>query len=280
MLESGGTRPYELATGWLGRALAASGSKGLALNTTVPLVLRGRADVDTWAPSVLPDPSADLVARLERMYAGDPALATALERARQLRADTPAAMQDAGAGGDGRRAARARAPSSPCRAAPPSSSPSRTGRRRRCSRSAAGTPMPTRPTRTAPLAAGLRQLDPAWRRCAPASPPAAPGSGPWSSSSASSAARSRSTARSAPTTAPAASPSSSAARSAAAGSIADWPGLAKSQRHEGRDLRITTDLRAVLKGVLGDHLQIAARSLDAEVFPDSAKVKPLPLLRG
>ena len=30
---------------------APSGSKGIALNTAVPLVLRGRADVDTWAPS-------------------------------------------------------------------------------------------------------------------------------------------------------------------------------------------------------------------------------------
>ncbi len=67
VLESGGTRPYELSTGWLGRSLAASGSKGIALNTSVPLVLRGSAGVDTWAPSTLPDPSADLVARLERM---------------------------------------------------------------------------------------------------------------------------------------------------------------------------------------------------------------------
>ena len=62
--------------------------------------------------------------------------------------------------------------------------------------------------------------------------------------------------------------------------VADWPGLAKGQRYEGRDLRITTDVRAVLKGVLGDHLQIASRSLDAEVFPDSTKVRPLQLLRG
>ena len=44
--------------------------------------------------------------------------------------------------------------------------------------------------------------------------------------------------------------------------------------------RITTDLRAVLKGVLGDHLQIASKQLDAEVFPESASVKPLQLLRG
>src|SRR6478672_7079923 len=89
LLESGGTRPYELATGWLGRALGASGSKGMALNTAVPLVLRGRAVVDTWAPSLLPEPSADLVARLERMYASDPALAIALERARNLHLDSP-----------------------------------------------------------------------------------------------------------------------------------------------------------------------------------------------
>jgi hypothetical protein len=30
--------------------------------------------------------------------------------------------------------------------------------------------------------------------------------------------------------------------------------------------------------VLGEHLKIGTRSLDNEVFPDSAKVKPLPLL--
>ena len=34
VLESGGSRPYELSTGWLGRALGHKHSKGLALNTT------------------------------------------------------------------------------------------------------------------------------------------------------------------------------------------------------------------------------------------------------
>ena len=38
--------------------------------------------------------------------------------------------------------------------------------------------------------------------------------------------------------------------------LADWPGLSRAQRFEGRDLRVTTDLRAVLKGVLGDHLRL------------------------
>ena len=42
----------------------------------------------------------------------------------------------------------------------------------------------------------------------------------------------------------------------------------------------TTDLRAVLKGVLGDHLQVPARVLERDVFPDSASVRPLALLRA
>ena len=38
--------------------------------------------------------------------------------------------------------------------------------------------------------------------------------------------------------------------------IADWPGLKTAQLYEGRDLKPTTDLRAVLKGLLQDHLGI------------------------
>ena len=38
--------------------------------------------------------------------------------------------------------------------------------------------------------------------------------------------------------------------------IADWPGLKDANLHEGRDLKPTTDLRAVLKGLLRDHLRV------------------------
>ncbi|HSW23691.1 MAG TPA: DUF1501 domain-containing protein, partial [Burkholderiaceae bacterium] len=93
LLESGGTRPHELTSGWLGRALATGGGRGMALQTAVPLLLRGPGQVDSWAPSVLPDPSPDLVARVQRMYGADAALAQALERARGLRAEP--AMNDA-----------------------------------------------------------------------------------------------------------------------------------------------------------------------------------------
>jgi uncharacterized protein (DUF1501 family) len=56
--------------------------------------------------------------------------------------------------------------------------------------------------------------------------------------------------------------------------IADWPGLRQADLHEGRDLKPTIDLRAVLKGVLKDHLRIDERELAATVFPGSADVKP------
>jgi len=60
--------------------------------------------------------------------------------------------------------------------------------------------------------------------------------------------------------------------------IADWPGLGKSQRHEGRDLRITTDLRAAMKAVLADHLQLSTAAIENTVLPGSAGVKKLSLL--
>ncbi|MFM7344097.1 MAG: DUF1501 domain-containing protein, partial [Tagaea sp.] len=63
---------------------------------------------------------------------------------------------------------------------------------------------------------------------------------------------------------------------------ADWPGLADRALHENRDLRATTDLRAPLKRLIGDHLGIARAALDRDVFPDSAGVAPFreTLLRG
>jgi len=57
--------------------------------------------------------------------------------------------------------------------------------------------------------------------------------------------------------------------------IADWPGLKQAQLYEERDLKPTTDLRAVLKGLLRDHLRIEERVLASSVFPDSADVAPI-----
>jgi uncharacterized protein (DUF1501 family) len=56
--------------------------------------------------------------------------------------------------------------------------------------------------------------------------------------------------------------------------LADWPGLKDGDLYEHRDLRPTTDLRAVLKGLLRDHLRVDDRALEADVFPDSSAARP------
>ncbi len=57
--------------------------------------------------------------------------------------------------------------------------------------------------------------------------------------------------------------------------IADWPGIAEASLYQSRDLKPTTDLRAVLKGVLRDHLRVDERALAQQVFPGSEIVKSL-----
>ncbi len=58
--------------------------------------------------------------------------------------------------------------------------------------------------------------------------------------------------------------------------IADWPGLRDTDLYQNRDLKPTTDLRAVLKGVLRDHLRVPDTALAATVFPESTAVRATP----
>ena len=53
--------------------------------------------------------------------------------------------------------------------------------------------------------------------------------------------------------------------------VADWPGVKETDLYEKRDLKATTDLRAVLKGLLRDHLRVDERVLAADVFPGSER---------
>jgi uncharacterized protein (DUF1501 family) len=57
--------------------------------------------------------------------------------------------------------------------------------------------------------------------------------------------------------------------------IADWPGLKPANLYQDRDLKPTTDLRAILKGVLRDHLRADEKTLAQTVFPGSGAVKPM-----
>ncbi len=282
VLESGGARPYELGTGWLGRALGGSSAKGVALSTAVPLVLRGEAVVDTWAPSLLPPPSADLVARLQRMYAADPGLSTALERARILHLDRVPRATDSGDDAGAAMSGGATAPGSFRGLAQRAAEflGERNGPQVAVLELGGWDTHANQANPNGALAGGLRVLDGglATLRAGLLA------SGMWERTVvvvASEFGREvaiNGTLGTDHGTGGTAFVLGGAVRGGRV--VADWPGLARAQRFEGRDLRITTDLRAVLKGVLGEHLQIASKRLDAEVFPDSAGVKPLQLLRG
>jgi uncharacterized protein (DUF1501 family) len=272
VLESGGTRPYELATGWLGRALPAQGGlRAVAIETAVPLVLRGPTAVDTWAPSTLPEPAPELVTRLEAMYRGDPQLAGALARARGLREEASMAANPAGMGG-GRSAAIGLA------------------------RKAAE--FLQRTSQVAVLEMGgwdshanqgiangatannLRTLDAALAALREGLLPG----GTWGRTVVLVATEFgrevaiNGTQGTDHGTGGAAFVLGGAVKGGQV--LADWPGLAKKDRFEGRDLKVTTDLRAAIKPILAQHLRIAQTTVEREVLPGSGPIRSLDLLRG
>lgn len=57
--------------------------------------------------------------------------------------------------------------------------------------------------------------------------------------------------------------------------IADWPGLATANLHQQRDLRPTLDLRSIFKGVLAAHLDVTESNLETKVFPESRSATPM-----
>ncbi len=49
--------------------------------------------------------------------------------------------------------------------------------------------------------------------------------------------------------------------------LSDWPGLSRTDLLEGRDLRPTLDTRALMAGVLHEHLGVTASAIGGSVFP-------------
>lgn len=92
VLESGGAAPYQLRDGWMNRLvglLPRTGKEPIAFAPTVPLALRGAAEVTSYAPSALPQASDDLLQRVQQLYAEDAqlhALWSAAMDARQMAA--------------------------------------------------------------------------------------------------------------------------------------------------------------------------------------------------
>jgi uncharacterized protein (DUF1501 family) len=74
VLETGGRAPYQLKDGWMNRLLGLlprSGKDAIAFSPAVPLALQGPAEVTTYAPSTLPEANDDLLMRVGQLYAPD-----------------------------------------------------------------------------------------------------------------------------------------------------------------------------------------------------------------
>jgi uncharacterized protein (DUF1501 family) len=92
LLETGGSVPFAIGSGWLNRALhhtaPGAADAAVALNASVPLVLQGPASVSNRSPQHTRRIDDDLMSRLRRMYAGHAELDAALQRAAATLATT------------------------------------------------------------------------------------------------------------------------------------------------------------------------------------------------
>ena len=269
VLETGGARPFARTEGWLNKALGAlphsRPEMGMALSAQAPLILRGPTAVSTWSPSALPDVDTDTMQRMLSLYeARDASLANALQSAMA----SNAVAMDAGAAemnGAGPRnitpiaqiAARFLKDENGPIAAVMDVGGWDTHANQGLEQGA--------------LARGLTALDngldafktemgPAWRNTVviiatefgrTVAPNGANGTDHG--------------------TAGAAFLAGGAVQGGRV--LAYWPGLARSALYEERDLRPTTDLRAVFKGVLADHLRVSTGALERDAFPDSGDAR-------
>jgi uncharacterized protein (DUF1501 family) len=271
VLESGYAGPGRVQSGWLNRALEAlpRGERvmsGLAIGPTTPLVLRGAAPTVAWAPAALPQAADDTAARLIDLYRHrDPALAAALSQGLQL--DKAAQGDDMkpkpGTGGAGamKLVARGAAKLMSADDGPRIAALAFDGWDTHANE---GGPVGRLATLLSGLDGALAEFETGlgerWRDTVIVV-----------ATEFGRTARINGTDGTDHGTGTIALLAGGAVKGGRV--IADWPGLKPANLYEARDLAPTTDLRAVIKGVLHDHLGISERVLAETVFPDSAGVK-------
>ena len=284
VLESGLSRPGSGDSGWLNRALASlqpagrTGGKGaFAVGPVTPLVVRGSAPVMSWTPPRLPPAGDDTVMRLLDLYQHtDPPLARALEE----RIDLAAIAREGGL------SMRPETPRMPRRQVPGAAV-----RAYFADAAGAAAKFMARPdgprvgalafdgwdTHAAEGAANgrlamlLGALDGALAAIESGMGAAWPQTAVAVITEFGRTARINGTDGTDHGTATVALLSGGALRGGRV--IADWPGLSEASLLQDRDLKPTTDLRAILKGLLRDHLRVDERALAMTVFPGSADVR-------
>jgi uncharacterized protein (DUF1501 family) len=277
LMESGLGAKTRLADGWLSRALAPL-QKGqdrrlaLAVGGHVPLVLRGAVPVASWEPPDLKPAASEFVLALARLYAADPLLGPALAEGLKAEGDAAAIL----AGGEGGGMAGERRPGRGGRGFGPNAFRPLADAAGRLlaapdgprvavldmggwdTHAGQGAESGRLANNLAGLAAGLdalaQALGDAWRRTIVVAVTefgrtVAPNGSNGTDHG----------------TASALLMLGGALRGGRV--LGDWPGLDRLE--EDRDLRVATDSRAALKGVLRDHLGLDGAYLDRTVFPDA-----------
>ncbi|MFM0332755.1 DUF1501 domain-containing protein [Paraburkholderia strydomiana] len=88
VLETGSASPYRVKDGWLNRLVAqlrSARENAIAFAPTVPMALRGNAEVTSYAPSALPQAPDDLLMRVSQLYDQDAQLRPLWESAMTAR---------------------------------------------------------------------------------------------------------------------------------------------------------------------------------------------------
>ncbi len=276
LLENGTPKPYGSADGWLNRALAgvpsSSGNKksAVALAQNVPLVLRGKAEVTSWAPSSLPEVEPQFLQRLAELYAADPLLARRLKEATDIESladknDMDGKMPGGARANNQRRLQLMAETAGKFLAAadgPHIAVLETGGWDTHAQEGAAQGQLAARLKGLDTVLATLKtSLGASWDQTAVllitefGRTVAINGS--------------RGTDHGTATCAFLLGGAVNGGRV-----VADWPGLSSRARYQGRDLNPTLDLRSICKGLLQEHFQIAPRHLEDEVFPGSAAARP------
>ncbi|WP_192871703.1 DUF1501 domain-containing protein [Variovorax sp. JS1663] len=268
VLETGGLSPYQLKDGWLNRLVAQlprhRREGAIAFAPTVPMALRGAAEVASYAPSGLPQASDDLMLRVAQLYQGDAQLHALWNSAMDTRG---AAMENGGAGRrqDGATLGQL-AGSFLARADGPRIAMIETGG------------WDTHSAQNARLAAQLRNLDAMVLALREALGTA------WSSTVVLIATE---FGRTAAANGTGGTDHGTGALAMLLGGavqggriLADWPGLRAADLHEGRDLRPTTRLDALIAAAAGECFGIEPQRLGRVLFPNGADSAAGPGVRG
>ncbi|WP_293876644.1 MULTISPECIES: DUF1501 domain-containing protein [unclassified Sphingomonas] len=257
VLETGGTGAYQLKDGWLNRLLGVvptDDARAIAIAATVPMALRGRREVASYAPSSLPDASDDLLARVTQLYQGDAQLHALWGEALATRQLTGDLAQDNGrnAAATGALAARLLAPANGARIAMIETGgwDTHAGQRGRLAAQLKGL--------DAMIGALQAGLGPVWDDTLVlvatefGRTVAVNGTGGTDHGTGTAAMLFGGTVKGGRV-------------------VADWPGLAAASLYEARDLRPTMQLDAFIGGAVADHFAVDPARAMAALFPASAR---------